>query len=244
MSESIRPDKEDRYFSEDSSKKTLSPKLKVPILTKKKWVILILAVLIILLLLSFAIFKPKPQNQQSNDATILTNNNINNTTDYQTLTPPDISREATAGEQTEITGQERIEIPGDVTDILADKIIELNGKDSQDNPILFESQNNQIEQKANELPLTKNLEIDHYTIQMNSSSSFENMMSFVKQYNISNYQIYETRREQKPWFILIKGNYAAIDDAKQAIKFLPLDLQKSTPWIKSGTQVNNEKLSQ
>lgn len=243
MSESIRPDKEDRYFSEDSSKKTLSPKPKAPILTKKKWVILSLVVLIILLLLSFAFFRPKTQNQQPSDVTTEINN-INNTTDYQTLTPPDISREATEGEKTDITSQERIEIPGDVTDILADKIIELNEKDLRSNAILLEGQNNQIEQKANELPLAKNLEMDHYTIQMNSSSSLENMMSFVKQYNLSNYQIYETRREQKPWFILIKGNYTTIDDAKGAIKFLPIDSQKSTPWIKSGIQVNNEKLSQ
>lgn len=245
MNDSIRPDKEDRYVSESSPKKTVSPKSDNPLLSKRKWIILVLLLLIILLSLSFVIFRTdnsELSSQQNNTNAALNNNAAD--LEYQTIVPPKISREATQTQQNTVPDKERIEIPGEVADILADKITELNTHSKSSETIVFEGQNNNIDQNIKELPLQKGLENTHYTIQITSSSSLESIMTFVKQQKLSNYQIYETRREQKPWFVLIKGNYPTIEEAKEAAKLLPQDLQKSTPWIKSGAQVNKEKLSQ
>lgn len=246
MNDPIRTDKEDRYFSENTQ---VSPKQFKIKLSKTKWIVLILALFIILLLLSFSIFKPESQkqdqqqsltslSQDKNDATT----NSSSSSEYTTLTPPAISREATKTEQETIVERERIEIPGEVADLLAQKITELNEKNSKGIPVQLESQNSKTDTEYNELPLQKTLEANHFTIQINASSSLENMMEFVKQNKLTNYQIYETRRDQKPWFVLIKGNYPTADDAKKAIKSLSNDLQKNTPWIKSGTTISKEKL--
>ncbi|WP_392552632.1 SPOR domain-containing protein [Orbus wheelerorum] len=246
MNESIRPEKEDRYTVDSSVKKTLSPKLNGPILSKKKWIILILALCVILMLLSFAIFSPasKEQLQTTSDVTDSTASNTSvQSNEYQSLTPPKISRSATETKQENSATKERLEVPGEVTDILADKISELNDKNQASDSILLEGKNNNIDKEINEQPLQKKLANDHYTIQINSSSSLESMMAFVKQHKLTNYQIYETRRSQKPWYVLIKGDYATIKDAKNAAKLLPQELQKSKPWIKSGEIVNKEKSS-
>jgi len=244
VNESIRPEKEDRYTADSSVKKTLSPKRNSPLLSKNKWIILILALCVISLLLSFAVFKPiqQEQLQPSNVTDLIANNDIKST-EYQSLTPPKISRSPTEATQENTTAKERIEVPGEVTDLLANKIAELNEKDQVANSILLEGKNSDIDKKFNEQSLKKTLASDHYTIQINASSSLESLMVFVKQHKLVNYQIYETNRLQKPWYVLIKGDYATIEDAKNAIKLLPQELQKSKPWIKSGELVNKEKSS-
>jgi len=241
VNDSIRPEKEDRYTN-SSIKKTLSPKRNSPLLSKRKWVILILALCVILLLLSFAVFKPTLQEplQPSNITNLATSNDIHST-EYQSLAPPRISRSATETKQEKTTSKERIEVPGEVTDLLANKITELNEKDQVVNSILLEGKKSNIDKKFNEQPLQKTLARDHYTIQINSSSSLESMMAFVKQHQLTNYQIYETNHSQKRWYVLIKGDYATIEDAKNAIQLLPQELQKSKPWIKSGELVSKEK---
>lgn len=87
------------------------------------------------------------------------------------------------------------------------------------------------------------LKNDHYAIQLSASTSAENLKKFVQQNNITDYQIYETKRNDKQWFILIKGNYSSSDEAKNAIKSLPSALQKSNPWVKSGATINKEKVT-
>lgn len=86
-----------------------------------------------------------------------------------------------------------------------------------------------------------NIENDHYSIQLSASSSMENLKKFAKLHKITNYQIYETKRNNSPWFILIHGNYSSANEAKRAIKSLPSALQKDKPWVKPGTTINKEK---
>lgn len=244
VNDPIRPDQEDRYTSPNSPQKPQPEKLETPILSKTKWIILILALIIILVLVGTALIKPtlqQPSSQSSaqSGGTDETTTNGTSNNEYQVLTPPKISTTATESQQTAESGKERIEIPGEVIDILANKINELNTQ--QTDSVAFSGQNISTDLKQNELPLEKTLDNNHYTIQINSSSSIENLLDFVKQNKLTNYQIYETYRENKPWFVLIKGNYSTIADAKQTISSLSLELQKSRPWIKSGELVNKEK---
>lgn len=241
MSESIRPDKEDRYISESSPKKT---QLSGFLLSKTKWIILILALCVLLLCISVAIFKSQsqsPQAPEQSDSTELGLSEDNQTSTYQTLSPAPISTTATVTQRNSDPEQERIVIPGDITDVLTNEA--QSDELKQKNTLLLKGQNDSTNNLVNEQRLQNAIDNTHFTIQLSSSSSLENLMAFVKQYKLTNYQIYETRREQKPWFVLIKGSYLTLDDAKQAVKSLPQELQKSNPWIKSGEMVNKEKLS-
>lgn len=241
MNEPIRIDKEDRYFSEKKQNVSASPKSK-SLLSKKKLIILILVLFI--LLLSFVIFKPTRQEPPVTNAIEQKTNSqtTNNSNEYQTLLPPSISRDATQTQQETLQDKERIEIPGEITDLLSQKIDQINEQESKQSSIALEGQHTNTNQKLKELPLAKTIEDNHYTIQITASSSLESIMAFVKLHKLTNYQIYETQRDEKPWFVLIKGNYPTRDDAKEAIKSLSQDLQKNTPWIKSGIAVNKEKL--
>lgn len=242
MNEPIRPDKGDRYVSQSAPAKKPA-QLPLPVLSKKKWIILILALCVLVGLLGSTIFRSAPDQgttaptTSEGDSAITANTNG---VEYQTLVPPIISPNATETVHTATEqNKERIEISGDVTDVLANKIEELNAQDIS--PISLNSQNTDTNPATKELVLPKNLNDSHYTIQINSSSSFESIMAFVKTHKLTNYQIYETKRDNKPWFVLIKGYYATIEDAKQAVQHLAPELQKSKPWIKSGAAVNKEK---
>ena len=238
----MRTDQEDRYSSNNSkpsllSKPSLSGK---KLLTKKQWIILILAIVILLLLLSFALFKPEKHNNSetlpSQEANSTTHNEDDNNLQYTQLTPPKIAEHATETAQS-TQGEERVEIPGEVTDLLTQKIEQLS------KPIdgaMLSGQNRSTDKQYHELPLSDEIADDHFTIQLSASSSLENLLAFAKSNILTNYRIYETQRENKIWFVLIKGDYPSIKDAKAAIVSLPNNLQKNTPWVKSGATIKKE----
>lgn len=238
MNEPIRTDKEDRYLTEKIKPTGSSPK-SAPLISKRKLIVLILAMFIIVLLLSFAFVKPSKQDEMvTNNSQQNTNNQNTNIEHVETLTPPNISRDATLTVQSEPLDKERIEIPGEITDILSQKIEQINTQESVQNNITLNSQNTTAGRNINELTLGKTIDKNHYTIQINASSSLESMLGFVKLHQLSNYQIIETVRDNKPWFILIKGDFPTVEDAKEALKSLPADLQNNSPWIKAGSSIN------
>ncbi|NUF50302.1 SPOR domain-containing protein [Gilliamella sp. ESL0250] len=104
---------------------------------------------------------------------------------------------------------------------------------------------NSASRKDENSDLGKNIKIknDRYVIQLSASKSVEGLKKFVKQNNITDYHIYETKHKDGSWFILIKGNYSSVDEAHKAIKALPSALQKDKPWVKSGATINKEKAS-
>lgn len=101
---------------------------------------------------------------------------------------------------------------------------------------------NRKDEKTN---TAKNAKIgnDRYTIQLSASKSAEGLRKLVKQNNITDYHIYETKHKNGTWFILIKGNYSSRDEAHKAMKSLPAALQKDKPWVKSGAAINKEKIA-
>lgn len=236
----MQVDREDRYSDRQRRSTTPQPKpSKFP--KQTKYYIVILGLFILILLFSFFIFKPSPtDNTDSTDTALISDVTDTSDTVYQELSPAEISRTATQSQNKPDEDKKRIEIPGEVTDLLTQKITELNQLNN--GPLLnFEGQDNKNTQSSKELPLTKQLADNNFTIQITASSSLDNLLAFVKQHQLTNYQIYETKRDNKPWFIVIKGNYATNDDAKQALSQLPSALQKSMPWIKSGSSVKQEK---
>lgn len=78
---------------------------------------------------------------------------------------------------------------------------------------------------------------NHYTLQLSSSSSYDNLNGWAKKENLKNYVVYQTTRNGQPWYVLVSGVYASKDDAKRAVTELPADVQAKNPWAKPLHQV-------
>jgi DamX protein len=80
----------------------------------------------------------------------------------------------------------------------------------------------------------------HYTLQLSSSSNYDNLSGWAKKENLKNYVVYETSRNGQPWYVLVSGIYASKDDAKRAVTTLPADVQAKNPWAKPLRQVQTD----
>ncbi|AJJ65181.1 SPOR domain-containing protein [Yersinia aldovae] len=86
----------------------------------------------------------------------------------------------------------------------------------------------------------KNAPASHFTLQLSSASRSDTLNAYAKQQQLSDYHVYETKRDGKPWYILVSGNYASSADAKRAITTLPADVQAKKPWVKPVQQVQQD----
>ncbi|HAB1976539.1 TPA_asm: cell division protein DamX [Salmonella enterica subsp. diarizonae] len=77
----------------------------------------------------------------------------------------------------------------------------------------------------------------HYTLQLSSSSNYDNLNRWAKKENLKNYVVYETTRNGQPWYVLVTGVYSSKEDAKRAVSTLPADVQAKNPWAKPLHQV-------
>ncbi|EGN9941217.1 cell division protein DamX [Salmonella enterica] len=77
----------------------------------------------------------------------------------------------------------------------------------------------------------------HYTLQLSSSSNYDNLNGWAKKENLKNYVVYETTRNGQPWYVLVTGMYASKEDTKRAVSTLPADVQAKNPWAKPLHQV-------
>src|SRR5690606_22783747 len=65
----------------------------------------------------------------------------------------------------------------------------------------------------------------NYTLQLSSSSNYDNLNAWAKKSNLKNYVVYQTTRNGQPWYVLVSGIYASKDEAKRAVSTLPADVQ-------------------
>ncbi|MEB7568225.1 cell division protein DamX [Enterobacter mori] len=77
----------------------------------------------------------------------------------------------------------------------------------------------------------------NYTLQLSSSSNYDNLNGWAKKSNLKNYVVYQTTRNGQPWYVLVSGVYASKDEAKRAVGTLPADVQAKNPWAKPIHQV-------
>ncbi|QCT18796.1 cell division protein DamX [Jejubacter calystegiae] len=80
----------------------------------------------------------------------------------------------------------------------------------------------------------------HYTLQLSSSSNYNNLSAWAKKENLQDYVVYQTVRNGKPWYVLVKGVYASKDAAKSAVASLPSGVQARNPWTKPVAQVQSD----
>ena len=77
----------------------------------------------------------------------------------------------------------------------------------------------------------------HYTLQLSSSSNYDNLNNWAKKEKLDKYVVYETSRNGQPWYVLVSGIYASKEEAKRAVTSLPADVQAKNPWAKPLHQV-------
>ncbi|REF26588.1 DamX protein [Xenorhabdus cabanillasii] len=81
---------------------------------------------------------------------------------------------------------------------------------------------------------------NRFTLQLSSASRSDTLLAFAKKNNLANYKVYETKRNDKTWFILIYGSYNSASEAKKAISSLPTDIQTQKPWVRKLQQVHQD----
>lgn len=225
----------------------------------QRTIILLLVVLVILLIGSYMLFRPPVSHSINESSQTLEQDSTSATSSskqssgYQTIAGPPVSTQTTESMTKGKANKTRVEVPGDVIDkITANSDIksaqknnknghttisalEKSGAITQSAPaVLRASASIQKKVAYKELPLFKTIEKEHYTIQLNGSTLKKNLETYAKQNRLSNFQIYQTIRQNAPWFVILKGNYPTVEDAKVALKVLPEKLKSVNPWIRSG----------
>lgn len=75
---------------------------------------------------------------------------------------------------------------------------------------------------------------NHYTLQMMGTQDEAAVKSYIQaQAAPANFSYFEGRYKDKPWYVVVYGDYADRDQALAAIQSLPEALQKQRPWAKS-----------
>ena len=74
---------------------------------------------------------------------------------------------------------------------------------------------------------------EFYTLQLLGAGSEKAVLEFIRHQNISTEAMYfKINREGKDWFTLVFRIYPSRKSARQAIRFLPKQLQKARPWAR------------
>jgi len=79
-----------------------------------------------------------------------------------------------------------------------------------------------------------------YTLQLSGATRQDALNNWARQQKLSNYHVYQTERNGKPWFVLVSGSYATSAEAKRAISALPEAVRAQSPWVKPLSQVKKE----
>ena len=88
----------------------------------------------------------------------------------------------------------------------------------------------------------------HYTLQLSGMASEATLQQFISDYGlpVANVSIYKTQRNNKPWYVVIFGEYKSRQLAEQASRALPGSFAGMDTWIKKyqlvhqDLQLNNE----
>lgn len=80
----------------------------------------------------------------------------------------------------------------------------------------------------------------HYTLQLSGASRSDTLKAFAQKNQLANYQVYETSRNGKVWYVLVYGSYPTVNDAKNAVNSLPADVKAKKPWVRTVQQVRQD----
>ncbi|NLW05970.1 MAG: AAA family ATPase [Pseudomonadaceae bacterium] len=83
---------------------------------------------------------------------------------------------------------------------------------------------------------------DHYTLQMMGSLDETAVKNYIEAQGAeaANFSYFEGRYQNKPWYVVVYGDYTNRDEALAAVQKLPEALQKQRPWAKNFLSVQND----
>ncbi|RXJ73520.1 hypothetical protein CS022_09380 [Veronia nyctiphanis] len=82
---------------------------------------------------------------------------------------------------------------------------------------------------------------DRFALQLAALQSREAVDTFISELDLAGkVNVYETRRNGDPWFMVLLGDYASVTEARKAGLVLPDDIQALSPWAKAFTQIHQE----
>ena len=74
---------------------------------------------------------------------------------------------------------------------------------------------------------------EHFTAQLFASYDRPNVEAFARTNSLTgDAAIYETRHNDRPWFVLVHGSYASKDAARLGVAALPAAVGRAKPWIR------------
>lgn len=80
-----------------------------------------------------------------------------------------------------------------------------------------------------------------YTLQLLGGRNDKSIQAFIKKYKLRGKAVYfHTRHNQRNWYALVYGSYQNREDALKAIKNLPSELQKTSPWARSFASIHKD----
>ncbi|UZJ43255.1 AAA family ATPase [Marinimicrobium sp. C6131] len=80
-----------------------------------------------------------------------------------------------------------------------------------------------------------------YTLQLLGASSRASVDRYIEaQPNREQLLSFETRRQGKPWFVVVTGRYSGTESAREAIRDLPEEQRKAGPWPRVMSDIHEE----
>lgn len=307
-SDGMRPDAEDRAPRRERSKPSRSGGGFSVSRQHVKLGIGIVVLLLLIYLISSALKSPAPQNSGPREVDLgsgtssqqaqppVDSGAAGTQSSSQPVMPPPIAGTPTQTPPApEAPNQQRLEIPGEITDALSAQQEQLNrlketemaGSGSASQTSGAESQSTQATHtppppvkatepvqgsqtktkpvepqptkttpKATESPAKApvakgsstpgsasaltSIPANRVTLQVSSASRSDTLVAFAKKNGMTDYWVYQTQRNGKPWFILITGNYASASEARSALSTMSKDVQANKPWVRSMQQVHQD----
>ncbi|MDN3637290.1 AAA family ATPase [Simiduia curdlanivorans] len=84
------------------------------------------------------------------------------------------------------------------------------------------------------------LPAEHFTLQVLAAESKAGVERFIEANASQPLRWYTTKRDGKPWYVVVLGDYESSDAARQATQRLPKNLQKAGPWPRTLASVQQQ----
>lgn len=80
----------------------------------------------------------------------------------------------------------------------------------------------------------------HYTLQLAGAATPEGLYRSAGRHHLDSYLVYETRRDNRRWYVLVAGEYPTRQAAQRAVAGLPAEFRKNGAWVRSLRQVQSD----
>ncbi|WP_344957644.1 SPOR domain-containing protein [Zobellella aerophila] len=90
------------------------------------------------------------------------------------------------------------------------------------------------------MSLLSEMSPERYTLQLRAGRNLAALDQLVLTHTLTPAWIYPKAIDDKPWFVLVFGNFDSAEQARRAVAVLPFELQSAKPWPKTFGQVQKE----